>query len=124
MTYTLRYGSKYGNKKTEYNGYKYDSKFEASVAQELELRMKAGEFTEVDRQYRIKLYCYLPDGSKADLFTYICDFRCHRPDGSYLLVEAKGHATEVYRTKRKLLDLVWLPDHQDYEFEEVRQGRR
>ncbi len=119
--HTSRFGSKYGNKKTEYNGYKYMSKFEARVAQELDLRMKAGEFTNIDPQYRIKLYVYLPDGKKADLFTYICDFRCERPNGSYLLVEAKGYQTDVYRTKKKILDLVWLPDHPDYEFDEVRQ---
>jgi hypothetical protein len=113
--------SKYGNKKTEYSGRKYDSKFEARVAQELDLRMKAGEFTEIQPQFRIKLYCYLPDGSTVDIFTYICDFRCTKPDGSYHLIEAKGMVTETYRTKRKLLDLVWLPDHLDYTFEEIRQ---
>lgn len=118
--YRVRYGNKYGAKKTEYNGRKYDSKLEARVAQELDLRLKAGEFTQIDPQYRIKLYCYLPNKEKVDLFTYICDFRCHRPDGSFLLVEAKGHPTEVYRTKRKILDLVWLPYHKEYEFEEIR----
>lgn len=119
--YRVNYGNKYGAKRTEYNGRKYDSKLEARVAQELDLRMKAGEFVEIIPQYRIKLYVYLPDNKKADLFTYICDFRCEKPDGSFLLVEAKGHPTEVYRTKRKILDLVWLPDHLDYDFEEIRQ---
>jgi hypothetical protein len=120
--YSSRFSSnKYGAKKTEYNGYKYMSKFEAKIAQELDLRMKAKEFVSIEPQYRIPLYCYLPDGSTVNIFTYICDFRCERPDGTYLLVEAKGHITDVYRTKRKLLDLVWLPDHPDYEFEEVRQ---
>lgn len=113
--------SKYGNNKTEYNGRHYDSRFEARVAQDLDLRLKAGEFIEIIPQFRIKLYCYLPDGSKADLFTYVCDFRCERPNGSFLLVEAKGALTDVYRTKRKLLDLVWLVDNPEYEFEEVRQ---
>lgn len=119
--YNTRWGGKYGNKKTEYNGRRYDSKFEAKIAQELDLRQKAGEFVNVEAQYRIKLYVYLPGGQRADLFTYICDFRCERPDGTYLLVEAKGHVTDTYRTKRKILDLVWLPDHPDHEFEEVRQ---
>lgn len=119
--YLSRYGSKYGNKRTEYNGKSYMSKYEARVAQELDLRLKAGEFTQIDSQYKIALYTYLPNGEKAVLFNYICDFRCSRPDGTYLLVEAKGHVTELYRVKRKLLDLVWLPDHPDYEFEEVRQ---
>lgn len=121
--YRTSFGSKYGNKKTEYNGRKYDSKLEARIAQELDLRLKAGEFVEIVPQFRIKLYVYLPDGKKADLFTYICDFRCERPDGTYLLAEAKGHITETYRTKRKILDLVWLRDHPEYEFEEIRQGR-
>lgn len=122
--FTQRYGSKYGAKRTDFNGRKYDSKFEAKVAQELDLRKAAGEFVNVEPQYRIKLYVYLPDGSKADLFTYVCDFRCEKPDGSYLLVEAKGVLTDIYRTKRKILDLVWLPDHLDYQFEEIRQSRR
>lgn len=122
--FTQRYGSKYGAKRTEYNGRHYDSKFEARVAQELELRKQAGEFISIEPQYRIKLYVYLPDGSKADLFTYVCDFRCEKPDGSYLLCEAKGYLTGTYRTKRKILDLVWLKDNPDYEFEEIRQGRR
>lgn len=121
MVYLSRWGSKYGNKSTVYNGRSYMSKYEAKVANELDLRKMAGEFVEVVPQYRIKLYCYVPNGDKVHLFDYICDFRCEKPDGSYLLVEAKGHATEVYKTKRKLLDLVWLPDHLDYSFEEVRQ---
>lgn len=118
--YYQRYGNKYGAKKTEYNGRRYDSKLEARVAQELDLRMKAGEFTEIIPQFRIKLYVYLPDNKPAYLFTYICDFRCEKPDGSFLLVEAKGKETELFRVKKRILDLVWLPDHPDYEYEIVR----
>lgn len=113
----VRYGSKYGAKKTVYDGRRYDSKLEARVAQELDLRKASGEFIDIVPQYRIKLYVYLPDGKPVDLFTYVCDFRCERPDGSYLLVEAKGMETSVYRVKKKILDLVWLPDHLDYEYE-------
>lgn len=120
MVYTVNYGNKYGAKKTVYNGRRYDSKLEARVAQELDLRMKSGEFVNIDAQYKISLYVYLPDGSKADLFNYICDFRCERPDGSYLLVEAKGMETSVYRVKKRILDLVWLPDHLDYEYEVIK----
>ena len=123
MYYSRYNKNKYNSKKTTYNGYHYMSGFEAKIAQELDLRMKSGEFVEIIPQYRILLYCYLPDGSRANIFTYICDFRCERPDGTFLLVEAKGHVTEVYRTKRKLLDLVWLPDNPNYEFEEIRLGK-
>jgi len=96
------------------------SKLEARVAQELDLRMKSGEFIEVIPQFKIGLYVYLPDGKKADLFNYICDFRCQRPDNSYLLVEAKGVETSVFRVKKRILDLVWLPDHLDYEYEIIK----
>lgn len=120
MVYLVRYGNKYGAKKTTYNGRMYDSKLEARVAQELDLRMKAGEFLGIVPQYPINLYVYLPDGSKAYLFRYICDFKCEKPDGSFLLVEAKGKETEMYRTKKKILDLVWLPDHLDYEYEVIK----
>jgi hypothetical protein len=118
--YYQSYSNKYGAKKTVYNGRRYDSKLEARVAQELDLRLRAGEFTEVVPQYRIKLYVYLPDNKKADLFTYVCDFRCEKPDGSYLLIEAKGMETALYRVKKRILDLVWLPDHPDYEYEVIK----
>jgi hypothetical protein len=120
MYYQRYSANKYGAQKTIYNGRKYDSKLEARVAQELDLRMKSGEFVEIVPQFRIKLYVYLPDNKKADIFTYICDFRCERPDGSYLLVEAKGMETSVYRVKKRILDLVWLPDNPNYEYEVVK----
>lgn len=118
--YMQRYGSKYGAKKTTYNGRHYHSKLEARVAMELDLRMNAGEFTEILPQYRIRLYVYLPDGKPVHVFDYICDFKCTRPDGSYLLVEAKGMETAVFRTKKKILDLVWLPDNPDYDYEIIK----
>ncbi len=112
--------SKYRSKKTEYNGMIYASRFEARVAQQLDLRLNAGEFTKVEAQFRIPLYAYLANGEKTSLFAYICDFRCEKPDGSYLLVEAKGYKTDVYSIKKKILERIWLPDHPGYTFEEVR----
>ncbi len=113
--------NKFGAKKTVYNNRKYDSKLEARVAQQLDLRMKAGEFTLVEPQYRIKLYCYLPNGEKLYLWTYICDFRCTKPDGSFLLVEAKGMRGQRFKDNLKLLDGIWLPDHLDYDYEIIQQ---
>lgn len=121
MVYYQSHLNKFNAKSTIYNGRRYDSKLEAKVAQELDLRMKAGEFIEVIPQYRIKLYVYLPDNKKADLFTYICDFKCTKPDGSYLLVEAKGMETELFKVKKRILDLVWLPDHPDYDYEIIKK---
>ena len=119
MTYYQNFRTnKFNAKKTIYNDRRYDSKLEARTAQDLDLELKAGKYVEIIPQFRIKLYCYLPDGSKVYPFDYICDFRCEKPDGGFLLVEAKGKATDLYRAKRRILDLVWLPDHLDYEFEE------
>lgn len=119
--YYQRRLNKYHAAKTTYNGRKYDSKLEARVAQDLDLRMKAGEFVEVEPQFRIKLYVYLPDGKRADLFTYICDFKCTKADGTYLLVEAKGVETDLFRVKKRILDLVWLPEHPEYEYEIIKR---
>jgi hypothetical protein len=113
-------GSKYGAKKTVYGGRRYDSKLEARVAQELDLRKASGEFITIVPQFRIKLYVYLPDNKPAFLFTYICDFCCERPDGSFLLVEAKGMETSLFRVKKRILDLVWLPDNPEYEYEIIK----
>ena len=120
MAYYSRRTTKFNAKSTVYNGRRYDSKLEARVAQELDLRMKAGEFTEIEPQFRIKLYCYLPIGDKLNLWTYVCDFRCTKPDGTYLLAEAKGFRGQRYKDNLKLLDGIWLPDHPDYEFIEER----
>lgn len=111
--------AKYGAKKTEFGGKMYASILEARVAQQLDLRMKAGEFVKVEPQFRIPLYIYTANGKQTKLFAYVCDFRCEKPDGTYLLVEAKGYRTDMYRTKRKVLELVWLPDNPGYEFEEI-----
>lgn len=119
MYYQTR-ASKFNATKTTFNGRRYDSKLEARVAMMLDQRLKDGEFVEIIPQYRIKLYVYLPDNKPAYLFTYICDFRCQRPDGSYLLVEAKGHETELFKVKKRILDLVWLPDNPDYEYEIIK----
>ena len=87
----------------------------------LDYRLLAGEFTEIIPQFRIKLYVYLPDNKRADLFTYICDFKCVRPNGTILLVEAKGMETELFKVKKRILDLVWLPDHPEYEYEIIKK---
>lgn len=125
MTYnfTWQKSSKYGNNSTIYNGRRYDSKFEARVAMELDLELKAGVYTEIIPQCRIKLYARDTAGQKIDICIYICDFRCERPDGTYHLVEAKGHPTDTYRMKRKLLECFWLPDHLDYSFEERHEAK-
>lgn len=46
--------NKYGAKRTEFKGKIYDSKFEASVAQDLETRKLSGDILDYDTQFRVE----------------------------------------------------------------------
>lgn len=97
--------SKYGNKKAEYNGQMYHSKFESKVAEDLDLRRMAGEFTEIDRQVKISL-----DVNGHHICNYYIDFVATRPDGIKEYIEAKGFATDLWRLKWKLFEALYKDD--------------
>jgi hypothetical protein len=90
--------SKYGNVKTEYSGYKYDSKAEALYAQHLDLRIRAGEVEKWDRQVVVHL-----DIGKVKICKYIADFVVTLKDGSVEWIDVKGVKTSVFQIKHKLL---------------------
>jgi len=48
------------------------------------------------------------------------DFRTTLPDGSYELIEAKGFETPEYKLLKKLIDLLWLPEHLDHTYTVVK----
>lgn len=116
--------NKFGAKKTEYEGYRYDSKFEASVAAELDLRKKAGEILDWDRQFKLEMWACTSDGKPAFKVTHKVDFRLHHKDGSYELLEAKGVVTGDYKWRRKFLENIWLPEHPEYTYSVVKQHGR
>jgi hypothetical protein len=115
------FGNKYGAKKTDFNGRKYDSKFEAGVAQELDLRLKAGDIQAVEPQYKVEMWIYREDGRRAFMVGHKIDFRITLNDGSYELIEAKGMETQDYKWRRKLLEELWLPLHLDHVYSVVKQ---
>jgi hypothetical protein len=121
--YYQRYGSKYGAKRTEYNGIIYDSKFEASVAQELDMRKAAGEIADWERQYKVEMWAYNKAGDPVIKKTHKVDFRVHLKDGSYELLEAKGVETADWRDRRRWLEKLWLPEHLDHTYTVVKQRR-
>lgn len=102
MTWPRR--SKYGAIRTEYNGKKYHSKREAAYAQELDLRVRAGELTSWDSQYRIplrvngELVCH-----------YVVDFVEHEAQGTDTYTEIKGMETQTFKLKWKLFEVLY-PD--------------
>lgn len=119
--YQQRWGNKYGAKKTEFGGRKYDSKYEAGVAQELDLRLKAGDIQAIEPQYKVEVWCYREDGQKAFKISHKIDFRIKLNDGSYELIEAKGVETTDYLWRRKFLEHIWLPAHPDHTYTVVKQ---
>lgn len=116
--------NKYGAKRQEFKGRHYDSKYEASVAQELDLRLMAKDILEVVPQFKIEAWAHRSDGSRAFLVKHKVDFRIQLKDGSYELIEAKGQETDDYKWRRKFLEHIWLPDHPDYTYTVVKQARR
>ena len=122
--YRTRRGNKYGAKKTTFNGIKFDSKFEAGVAHELELRKKAGEILDYDCQYKVEMWAYDANGKPAMKKTHKVDFRVHEHDGSYTLLEAKGMETADYRDRRRWLETFWLPINLDHTYEVVYCGKK
>src|SRR5688572_27206452 len=100
----VRKKNKYGAKKQTYNGNKYDSTFEAKVAEELDWLLKSGELTEVKRQVKIPL---MVNGRLIE--NYYCDFRTVDKHGEVKYVEAKGIETQHWKMKKKLF-LALLPE--------------
>jgi len=120
--YKQVYGNKYGAKRTvALDGMRRDSKFEASVADELFARKQAGEILDYDSQFKIEAWAHRADGTPAFKVSHKVDFRIHHLDGSFELYEAKGVETADYKMRRKFLELLWLPDHLDHTYTVVKQ---
>ena len=116
--------NKYGARKTEYKGQRYDSKFEAETAHSLEVRKMAGDIKDYETQYKIEAWAYDKDGNKAIQVKHKVDFRILHNDGSYELIESKGVETDDYKWRRKFLEKLWLPEHPDHTYTVVKQSSK
>jgi hypothetical protein len=105
--------NKYHAKTCLYNGYNYDSIFEANYAMQLDWRLKAGDIKAWEKQYPVTIRGG-PNGEK--ILTTKVDFRVEENDGSFTLVETKGFETADYRIKKKLIEVLWLPEHPDHTY--------
>ena len=112
---SFRRKKKYGNKSAEYNGARYDSKFESKVAQELDLRKAAGELVEIQRQVTISL-----DVNGYHVCNYRIDFIATHVDGMVEYIEAKGFATREWMLKWKLFEALYA-DKENVKLTVVRQ---
>ena len=102
MYLQIRRLNKYDNQSSTYNGVIYHSHKERSYAQELDLRVKAGELKEWKRQVPIDL---VVNGIK--ICRYYIDFVEIDPKGNETYVEIKGYETAVWRLKWRLFDALF-----------------
>ena len=107
--------NKYGAIKTvSKDGLKHNSRFEASVADELHLRKLSGDIKDYDTEYRVDIPLYDEDGKMAHTVRHKVDFRIHHNDQSFELLEAKGLELTDWKWRRMFLEKFWLPTHPDH----------
>jgi len=114
-----------------YNGSRYDSRWEARYAQELDLRKKIGEIRDWSKQVTIQINVaninntpVLTDEtgislkSKGINYHHICNYRIdfviELTDGSKEFVEIKGYRTELWTLKWKLFESLFTIIHPEY----------
>jgi hypothetical protein len=114
--------SKYNAKKTKALGRSFDSKFEGSVAVDLENRKSSGEIKDYDCQFKAEMTAYRKDGTPAFTKNHKIDFRIHHWDGSFELLEAKGVETPDYKMRKQMLLELWIPEHPDHYYTVVKQN--
>ncbi len=104
-------------KKSEYGGYIFDSKFEASHAADLDILKRAGEIKDYKKQVNIPL---VVNGYKIG--DYRIDFIVYHNDGTIEYVELKGVAFPVWRLKWKILEAM-LMDNPNCKMTLINQGK-
>ena len=102
MTYIQRSGNKYHAKSTEYGGVVYHSKLEAAYAEELDWRVHAKDIKSWDRQVKLPLKV-----NGMLIANYYLDFIVTHNNGTKEFVEVKGHETEVWKMKWKILEATF-----------------
>jgi len=95
---------KYGNVKATLDGINFDSEHERDRYAELKMLEKAGEIRELKLQPVFELIPAIREHGKTvqRAVTYKADFSYHRVDGEYVVEDAKGLRTDVYKLKKKM----------------------
>lgn len=122
---------KYGNRPTEYNGFTYDSRREASFARDLDLMLKAGLLRDWNQQVKVTFEvladgrlvawsdsAYLPGKPRGAhvaqrVCAHVVDFILVHADGRVELVEVKSRPTRTaaWSLKRRLLEASLLREN-------------
>lgn len=89
---------KYGAKRTETDGIKFDSKKEAHYYEDLKTRVRIGEVIFFLRQVPF----HLPGNTK-----YTVDFQEFRADGTIAFVDVKGMQTKEFIRAKKQVEALY-----------------
>lgn len=105
--------NKFGARKVEIDGEKFDSKKEAKRWQELKILERAGHISNLKRQWP---YVLIPSNDKYKAIIYIADFE-YDINGDKIVEDVKGYkggaAYSLFRLKKKLMYSVWKIDVQE-----------
>lgn len=100
--------NKYGNRKTEIDGIKFDSQKEAEYYCQLKLLKRAGEIKDFGMQQRYELLpTFKKNGMTFKSVTYVADFVIVNNDGTTEVVDVKGMETQVFKIKQKLFEYMY-----------------
>lgn len=95
--------SKYGNRKTEVDGYVFDSGAEARRYQELKLAERSMTIGNLELQRK---YPVVVNGHH--ICDYLADFAYMDLErGVFVVEDVKGMKTDVYRLKKKLVEALY-----------------
>ena len=90
---------KYRNNRPKVDGILFDSQLEADKYNDLKIQLKAGEIA----GFCLQPVFVLQEGFAGTRpITYRADFVVFRTDGTFEVVDTKGYATELFKTKEKM----------------------
>jgi len=108
MAYSnMRYGkrNKFGNKKTQFRGKKFDSLWEATRYKQLDLLQTAGQIEDLQTQVRFNLIV-----NDVKICAYVADFTYYEVNEAgekfFIVEDAKGVETAVFKLKNKLMKAI------------------
>ena len=91
---------KYGARRTEVDGIRFDSRKEARYFRQLRMRQGTGEILFFLRQVPF----HLPGGVR-----YVVDFAEFHADGTVHFVDVKGMETAQFKSKKKMVEDIYSP---------------
>ena len=105
--------SKYRNKRTEYNGIKFDSMKEKNYYIKLKLLEKAGKIKDLKLQVKFELQpSFKFKGKTIRAINYVADFTYYE-ENRLVIVDTKGYRTKEYLLKKKMMN------YRGYDIEEI-----